>query len=225
VDTSYIRAMEDAPTGSAFITVTPDGQNAIVVSPGANLRLTPEDVDEVADEIRAAGVLVVQMEIAPETVYRAVQVAAAGGTRVVLNLAPPRKPPLPVMRVLDPLVVNESEAAFLLGDSFAGTEAAIGIGAASGLLQLGCRSAVITLGAAGAVVAAGEIVAHFPAPEVQVVDTTAAGDAFVGALAGVLVSGRPVAEATEYAVLAGAAAVSKHGAQDSLPTPGSVEAL
>ncbi len=223
VDTSYVRAVEDVPTGSAFITVTLNGQNAIVVSPGANLRLTPEEVDEVADEIRAAGVLVVQMEIAPETVYRAVQAAAAGGTRVVLNLAPPRKPPLPVMRVLDPLVVNESEAAFLLGDSFAGTEAALG--AASGLLQLGCRSAVITLGAAGAVVAEGEIVAHFPAPEVQVVDTTAAGDAFVGALAGVLVSGRPVAEAAEYAVLAGAAAASKNGAQDSLPTPGSVEAL
>lgn len=223
VDTRYVKAVEDVPTGTAFITVTPDGQNAIVVSPGANRRLTPNDVDEVAAEISEAGVLVVQMEVPPETVYRAVQVAAHGGTRTVLNLAPPRNLPPPVMRALDPLVVNELEAAFLLGSSFRGTEAALG--AASGLLRLGCRSAVITLGAAGAVVAEGGTVAHFPAPQVRVVDTTAAGDAFVGALAGVLSSGRSVAEAAEYAVLAGAAAVSKNGAQDSLPTPESVEAL
>lgn len=176
VDTSLVRALRDTPTGSAFITVTPDGQNAIVVSPGANRRLDPEHVDGAAAAIGQARVLVTQMELPPETVYRAAAVAASAGVRVLLNLAPPREVPKDVLEVLDPLVVNESEASFLLGRRIDGPDEAVK--AASSLIGLGCRSVVLTLGAAGAVVADGDITELLPAPVVSAVDTTAAGDAF-----------------------------------------------
>lgn len=225
VETSLTREASGSQTGAAFITVTPDGENAIVVAPGANRRLTPEDVDAAADGIREARVLVAQMEIAPEAVLRAAEIAAAGGTRVVLNLAPPRDVPPALLSRLDPLIVNEHEAAFLLGRKRkVGGEDAIRT-TASDLLALGPRSIVITLGADGAFVADGASAAHLPAPKVEVVDTTGAGDAFVGALAARLALGETLPDAAAYAARAGAAAVTKEGAQGALPTPEIVETL
>lgn len=223
VDMSLVERDSSSMTGSAFITLTPDGENAIVVAPGANRRLTPEDVDEVSESIAATRVLVSQMEIPPETVLRAAEIADASGTRVVLNLAPPREVPPSLLETLDPLVVNEHEAAFLLGGKVAGEEGAWA--AARDLLALGPRSAVITLGPAGALVADGETITHVPAPEVEVVDTTGAGDAFVGALAARLARGDSLSYAAAYAARAGAAAVTKEGAQSALPTAEIVEAL
>lgn len=223
VDTRHVRVLPGVSTGAAFITVTPDGENAIVVSPGANRRLSPRDVDDASGAIRGAEVLVVQMELAPETVRQAVEVAAGLGTRVVLNLAPVREVLGSLLEPLDPLVVNEHEAAFLLGSAVEGVEGALA--AAPELLSLGSRSAVITLGAEGAVVAGEGGASHFPAPEVPVVDTTGAGDAFVGALAAKLARGASLEEAAAYAVRAGAAAVTKEGAQSSLPTPEAVDSL
>lgn len=223
VDTSLVQALRGTPTGSAFITVTPDGQNAIIVSPGANRRLTPGDVDGAASAIGEARVLVAQMELPTETVYRATSIAESSGVRVLLNLAPPREVPKDVLETLDPLVVNESEASFLLGSRIDGPDEAAK--AASSLLGFGCRSAVLTLGAAGAVVADGNMTELLPAPVVSAVDTTAAGDAFVGALAMRLASGKTLVEAAEYAVRAGAAAVTRSGAQDSLPGPEDVESI
>ena len=123
---------------------------------------------------------------------------------------------------LDPLVVNEHEAAFLLGDDVQGVEGALA--AAGDLLRLGPRSAVVTVGADGAIFAQGEGAEHVPAPEAEVVDTTGAGDAFVGALACRLARGDSLREAVAYAVRAGAAAVTKAGAQGALPTPELLEA-
>jgi len=223
VDTRLVEKASGTATGAAFITVTPDGENAIAVAPGANRRLMPEDVDAVAGEIGAARVLVAQMEVPPASVRRAAEIATGGGTRVLLNLAPMIEVPRELLELLDPLVVNEHEAAFLLGEKVEGVDAARS--AAPDLLSLGPKSAVITLGASGVVVADGSSEAHLPAPEVEVVDTTGAGDAFVGALAARLAGGASLEEAAAYAVRAGAAAVTKEGAQGALPTPDVVEAL
>ena len=223
VDTGLIEAAPDSATGTAFITVTPDGENAITVAPGANRHLTPEDVDGASESIAEARVLVVQMEVPNEVVLRAVEVAAERGTRALVNLAPPFEVPRALLEKLDPLVVNEHEAAFLLGERVEGVDGALS--AAPELLDLGPKSTVITVGEAGAVFAEGESSKHLPAPKVDVVDTTGAGDAFVGALAAQLAQGASLEEAVAYAVRAGAAAVTKEGAQGALPNPETVEAL
>ena len=222
VDADLVKEAAGASTGTAFITVTADGENAITVAPGANRRLTPEDVGDAREAIGGARVLVVQMEVPRETVGRAVEVAGEEGARVVLNLAPPFEVPREVLEGLDPLVVNEHEAAFLLGHPVEGVEGAMG--AAGGLISLGPKSAVVTLGAEGAVFAGDETVGHVPAPTAEVVDTTGAGDAFVGALAFRLAKYDTLEEAVSYAVRAGAAAVTKEGAQGALPTPDVLEA-
>ena len=223
VDTGLVERASGASTGAAFITVTPDAENAITVAPGANRSLAPEDVDAAAGAIGDARVLVAQMEIPVESVLRAVEVAAERGTRALVNLAPTFEVPRELLEELDPLVVNEHEAAFLLGSTVEGVDGALS--AAPKLLSLGPRSVVITVGEAGAVFASGDSTEHLPAPEVDVVDTTGAGDAFVGALATQLARDAKLEEAVAYAVRAGAAAVTREGAQGALPTPEVVEAL
>jgi ribokinase len=223
IDTSLVEQASGEPTGAAFITVTPDGENAITVAPGANRSLTPEDAEAASEKIWDARVLVAQMEIPVETVLRTVEVAAERGTRALVNLAPTFEVSPKLLQRLDPLVVNEHEAAFLLGSGVEGVDGALS--AAPELLSLGPRSAVITVGEAGAVFAEGEASRHIPAPKVDVVDTTGAGDAFVGALAVKLARDTSLEEAVAYAVRAGAAAVTKQGAQGALPTPETVEAL
>jgi ribokinase len=217
VGTALIEEVPHSSTGTAFITVTEDGENSITVAPGANRRLTPEDVDAARGAIAGAAVLVAQMEVPRECVARAVEVAGEVGTRAILNLAPPFDVPRGVLEGLDPLVVNEHEAAFLLDEGVEGIEAALA--AASTLLALGPKSAVVTVGADGAIFAVGEDAGHVPAPEAEVVDTTGAGDAFVGALALRLARGASLEQAVSYAVRAGSAAVTREGAQGALPTP------
>ncbi|MGH3090427.1 MAG: ribokinase, partial [Rubrobacteraceae bacterium] len=107
VDTSLMRGVEGVATGAAFITLTPDGENAITVAPGANRSLRAEDVEEASEAIKNSHVLVAQLEIPLDVVERAFEVAASGGTRVVLNLAPAREVPPSLLEDLDPLVVNE----------------------------------------------------------------------------------------------------------------------
>jgi ribokinase len=223
IDTSLVERASGKSTGAAFITVTPDGENAITVAPGANRSLTPGDVEAAAEAIGDARVFVAQMEVPVQTVLRAVEVAAEEGTRALVNLAPTFEVPRDLLEKLDPLVVNEHEAAFLLGREVEGVKGALS--AAPELLSSGPRSAVITIGEEGAVLADGESVEHLPAPEVEVVDTTGAGDAFVGALATQIARRASLREAVAYAVRAGAAAVTKEGAQGALPTPEVVEAL
>jgi ribokinase len=223
VDTTLVQEVSGSSTGAAFITVTPDGENAITVAPGANRRLTAEDVDDASGFIGEARVLVAQMEVPPEVVLRAVEVAAGNGTRALVNLAPPFEVPRALLEKLDPLVINEHEAAFLLGESVESVDEALD--AVPRLLSLGPRSVVVTLGEDGAVFSGGESAQHLTAPKVKVVDTTGAGDAFVGALAAKLATDVPLEDAVAYAVRAGAAAVTEAGAQGALPAPETVEAL
>jgi len=220
VDAKYVRTTPDAPTGSAFITVTPDGENAIVVSPGANRSFGPDEVEEAAHTLSETGILVAQLEAPAEAVERAAKLVTESGGRFVFNLAPAREVPESLLRLPDPLVVNEHEARFLLDDDARDSEELT-----AKLIDLGPASAVVTLGASGAVVASGGTTRRFPAPKVEVVDTTGAGDAFVGALAAKLAGGATLERAVPYAVLAGAAAVAQAGAQGSLPTSEEVEGL
>jgi ribokinase len=201
VDVALVRRAE-RPTGIAYITVTPDGENSIVVSPGANASLTVDDV-----HLGAARVLAASLEVPVPVVEHAVAMAAASGARAVVNLAPAARLSPAALSTVDPLVVNEHEAGWLAGSTDPRR-----------LLDLGPRSVVITLGARGAVLADGTGVHEIPAPSVKPVDTTGAGDAFTGALAVGLASGQDLVRAAELAVRVAAVSVTRRGAQPSYPT-------
>ncbi|MFG2669601.1 ribokinase [Streptomyces sp. NPDC048445] len=214
VDTTGV-LVGGAPTGVALITVDPTGDNSIVVSPGANARLTPADIRAAAPLLAAARVVSVQLEIPLETVVETARVLPTG-TRLVLNPSPPAPLPAEVLAACDPLVVNEHEARFILGQDAGTTPESW----ARALTALGPRSVVITLGAGGALAAdtrTGECV-RVRSPEVDAVDTTGAGDAFTAALAWRLGLGEELPMATALAVRVGAAAVTRQGAQASFPT-------
>jgi ribokinase len=217
----------DQPTGTAIVLVTPDGENSIVVAPGANAALDSAHVDATAPLwADGAGVLVVQLEIPLATVRHAVRSAAAAGVRVVLNAAPAAQLDPDVLAVADPLVVNRLEANTLLGAvSSDGCHAAAGW-LVEELLVLGPRSVVLTLGADGCVFAErGSTPQHVPAFHVTAVDSTGAGDAFTGALAVELARGASLAAAVDLATVVSALSVQKTGAQTSFPTRGALQHL
>ncbi|MEW1674944.1 ribokinase [Streptomyces noursei] len=204
----------DARTGTAMIIVSPDGDNSIVVSPGANAALTPQDVAAAQDVIAASAVLSLQLEIPMETVRAAAEAAEGAGTRVVLNPSPtPEDLDRALLSAADPLVVNEHEARQLTGRTD-GTPAEW----AAALRERGARSVVVTLGGDGALVLDDSGTTTVPGVRVEAVDTTGAGDAFTGALATRLAGGAALADAARFAVRVGAAAVTKPGAQPSYPT-------
>jgi ribokinase len=210
-----------APTGVALITVDPSGDNSIVVSPGANGKLTPADIRAAGSLFHASRVVSAQLEIPLETVVEVVRTLPPG-TRFVLNPSPPRPLPQEVLAACDPLIVNEHEARVLLGEAGLSD---VPEDWARLLLARGPRSVVVTLGARGALVASAEGVARVPSVRVEAVDTTGAGDAFTAALAWRLGSGESLADAAAYAARVGAAAVTRAGAQESYPTAAEVAAL
>ncbi|WP_108999552.1 ribokinase [Streptomyces rishiriensis] len=222
VDTTGVLA-GGAPTGVALITVDPSGDNSIVVSPGANGRLTPADVRAASGLLHASKVVSAQLEIPLETVVEVVRNLAPGG-RFVLNPSPPRPLPAEVLAVCDPLIVNEHEAKVILGE--AGDTAADPEDWARLLLAKGPRSVVVTLGAEGALVASADGGVRRVAPvKVDAVDTTGAGDSFTAALAWRLGAGASLAQAAAYAARVGAVSVTRRGAQESFPTAEEVDAL
>ncbi|MFF4819173.1 ribokinase [Kitasatospora sp. NPDC001309] len=211
-----------APTGVALITVDPSGDNSIVVSPGANGRLTPEDVRAAGPLLHASRVVSAQLEIPLESVVEVVR-QLPSGTRFVLNPSPPQPLPAEVLAACDPLIVNEHEARVILGGGTVGDDPAAW---ARELLASGPASVVVTLGSEGALVASAEEEAVRVAPvKVDAVDTTGAGDSFTAALAWKLGAGASLVEAAAYAARVGAVAVTRRGAQESFPTTEEVEAL
>ncbi|GLY48272.1 ribokinase [Lentzea sp. NBRC 102530] len=198
------------PTGIAYITVTPDGENSIVVSPGANSDVLKSDVDGL--ELDGVAVLTCSLEVPLETVVHAIGVASEAGVRTVLNLSPVAELPAETLRQLSVLIVNEHEAAQLASDW-------------TGLLDLGPHAAIVTLGARGAAVVERTGVTEVPSIEVaEVVDTTGAGDAFAGALSARLTEGDDLVQAARYAAKVAALSVTKAGAQPSYPTAAEVGA-
>ncbi|MCS7057695.1 MAG: ribokinase [Meiothermus sp.] len=201
-----------APTGVAFIAVDEEGENTIIVSPGANHRLRPEHLTPA--EFEGARVVVLQLEIPLDTVRRAAELGRSAGARVVLNAAPVQKLPEKLLDQVDVLVINESEALGLTGVAPASPEAALEL---AQQLSQKVASVVITLGEQGAVWAGPETSGYRPALRVKSVDNTGAGDAFVGALVAALYEGRDLAEAVRWGVVAGALATTRMGAQSALP--------
>lgn len=210
-----LRAVHRVPgsTGIAVVEVSDDGENTIVVLPGANAEVTPALVASCAETIAGAAVVVVQGELPAEATEAAMRL---GSERMILNLAPVIDLDPEVLLLADPLVVNEHEGALVLA-RLGGREAADEQGVVEGLLKCGLASVVMTLGGAGALVSDGGPVAAVPAPRVDAVDTTGAGDAFAGALAARLSAGATLEDAVRFAVRVGSYAVQRSGAQRSYP--------
>jgi ribokinase len=220
VDTTYVLTDKSA-TGTAIIVVDASGQNSIVLSPGANGKVSPADVD--AFPFQDADMLLLQFEIPLETVIHAARLARQNGLRVILNPAPARPIPDSLLADVDILVPNESELQLLSGQPVTDTDSAVT--AAQALLEKGVKTVIVTLGANGALLVTDEKVTHIPTFKVEVVDTTAAGDAFIGGLAAATLKGKSLEEAVRYGNASGALAATKFGAQPSLPTQNEVEQL
>jgi ribokinase len=218
VDTSQVKVLDGVPSGTAFITVREDGENQIVVSPGANARLTPSDVAAAGAALGGAAVTLLQLEVPLAAVAAAARTAA--GT-VVLNPAPVRELPAELLAEVDVLVPNRVELAQLAGEAVPETVAeAVQLAG-----RLPARAVVITLGADGCLVVEDGDAAHVPAVPIRAVDSTAAGDAFCGGLADALAGGGGLEDAARRAVRVAAAACLRPGAQPSLPGPAELEAL
>ena len=220
VDTSCLATTADVANGVALIAVGADGDNAIVVSPGANSRLSVADVEAAGDVLGAAAVTLLQLEAPVEAVAAAAEIA--GGT-VVLNPAPAPSEPLPakLLEAVDVIVPNQTELALLVGH-----DGPVDIAIAPDLAaRIPVATVVVTLGALGALAVSEGDVTHVEAPEVTPADTTAAGDSFCAALADALVRGESIVEAVHWAVRVGAATTLRAGAQPSLPTAVEVSAL
>lgn len=221
LDVSGVLVRDGVSTGAGLVAVVPGGENAIVVAPGANETLSPEDVDDARERILAADLLMLQNEIPPGANLRAVEIAESGETRVMLNAAPARDLPDELLGRVDVLVVNEVEARQLSG---CGDDVS-----ASGLARrLGARGpelVAVTLGGQGAVLFDGQSVVRTPSFAVEAVDSTGAGDAFCAGLALALLEGGRMETALRRACAAGALATTRRGALPSLPSHAEVEAL
>jgi ribokinase len=211
VETTFIRKDLQAATGVAFISVETSGQNSIVVASGANALLTPEDVSAAQEAFDGASVLLLQLESPLHAVTRAIELAHRHGAQVVLNPAPAQLLEVDFLNRVDYIIPNQTELALLTGME----SISEGVNA---LKTWGIRRVIVTLGEEGVLVAENENQVHLPADLVTVVDTTAAGDAFVGAFAVALNEGHPTLTAAAWGKAAGALAVTRAGAQPSLPT-------
>lgn len=212
----------EAASGVALIMVDSRGENMIAVASGANSRLTPADVEAVAEHLPGSVVLV-QLEIPMEAVEHAVSMASRAGARVILNPAPARPLPDPLLQRVSILTPNEGELAVLAGRPVHDPETARL--AAASLLERGVKTVIVTLGAQGALLVDSGGSRLEPARRVEAVDTTAAGDAFNGALAWALAGGATLAEAVRLANRAASISVTRPGAQPSLATRRELEEL
>ncbi len=216
---------DSAPTGVALIVVDRQGRNQIAVAPGSNRSLLPGTIDGNETFLDSGALMLLQLEIPIATVERALRFARACGMTTILNPAPACTLPESLLRHIDLLTPNETEAEALTGIVVRDPNGAED--AARALLARGPRVVIVTLGALGALLCAESFVRYLPAVPVRVIDTTAAGDAFNGALAAVLADREPLSalrdarfleEAARFANAAGALATTKRGTQESLPT-------
>ena len=213
----------DAASGVAIIVVDDVGENSIVVLSGANMRLTPADVEAAESVIARSGVMLLQLESPLDAVTRAAELGRRHGATVVLNPAPARPLPPELLSLVDVLIPNETETTMLTGLPV--SDEADMRAAAAALQSRGVGAVILTLGERGAFLIHDDVAQHIPAFAVQPVDTTAAGDAFVGGFAVALAEGRPLPEAVRWGNAAGALAATGLGAQPSLPRRAAVEAL
>ena len=222
IDTHGVEAV-GALTGRALIAVAEDGENHIVVVPGANWLVSAAHIEHNRTRIDSARVVLTQLEIPLDAVEEALRRARAGGARTILNATPPVELAPVLVALIDVLIVNEHEAAAMASRPVTNPAQAVEAGLA--LRRQGCGVVVVTLGSEGAVLVSEQATIHEPAIAVEAIDTTAAGDAFAGGFAARLADGATWAEALRWAVAAGALAAMALGAAPSIPMRADVEQL
>ena len=222
IDTRHVVLTDGVASGVATITVDHNGENCIVVAGGANLLLSPEDVDRATADIRSAALLLMQLETPLPALIHAARLAHDSGVRVVLNPAPYPKKPLPaeLLQNVDIIIPNETEAAYMAGIQV--VDDASALAAIRKMQSMGVKEAIITVGKQGAYTLCDDQLVRVPAVEVKAVDTTAAGDTFCGALCVALTKGMPMADAIRIACKAASISVTRRGAQPSVPTAAEV---
>jgi ribokinase len=224
VDIDAVGVTEGA-TGAASITVARSGENAIVVIPGANAAVTPGYVQQHADAIRNAGIVLAQLEIPLETIEYLADLCSNDAVPFILDPAPARELPAGILSRVSWFTPNETEAAFYaehIDPSLAGADPSR---MATAFLKTGVGAVALKLGERGALLASGSVTEHVPSVPVQAIDSTAAGDAFNGAFAVGLMSGMKPTEAARFACAAAAISVTRRGAQPSMPDRADVERL
>jgi ribokinase len=222
IDTRFVHVVPGVSTGVAPIFVEPSGQNRIIVVKGANDRLLPADIDAAAAELAAVDTIILQFEVPLPTIYHAVRFARARGVRCIVNPAPALPADLASLTAADYFIPNETEAETLTGKPVKSLPDAERCAAA--LLEKGFRRVVLTLGERGSMIAGPEGSVHVPASPVTPVDTTGAGDAFIGSLATLLAEGLPERQAVAGANLYAALSTTRVGTQKSFPTRAAFEA-
>jgi ribokinase len=222
IDITHVREAADEASGVALIEVDAQGRNSIAVAPGANFALTAEDVEAAMAAIGAFDALVMPLETPIETIEAGARIASERGSLVILNPAPARELSDELLRMVDVLVPNEFELGSITGMPCQ-SEAELRVAGAA-LQQRGPGSVIVTMGARGALVLGGKtnLSELVPTFAVDAVDSTAAGDCFVGALAVGMCKSMGLRDAAEYAVAAAAISVTRFGAQPSLPTSSEV---
>jgi len=221
IHTDYVVQTKEAPSGVALITVDDAGDNVIVVAPGANLKLSPEDVRKAQSVIASSGAVAAQLEVPLETVEFAARLANDAGVPFILDPAPAQKLSDELLRMVDVLTPNETEAEILTGIEVTDEDSALA--AAKDLLQRGVKAVILTMGAKGYLLATKDAAQFVPSVKVNAVDATAAGDAFTGSLAVGLAQGKTLRDAALFANHVAALSVTKMGAQSSMPDAEQVE--
>jgi ribokinase len=216
VETKYVIRDPEVSSGMAFVTVDGQGENTIVIYPGANGKLSVADIDSIVDEIRSSHIVLSQLEVPLSTVQKTAEIASDCNVPFILNPAPvPSRDISKILEYVDILCPNKTEVESLTGVKIQNMDDAKK--ACGSLLNTGVKTVVLTLGAAGAFVFGNGIELHIESPRVKVRDTTGAGDAFVGAFSLSLASGKPIADAVKFANSTAAISVTKDGTQSGLP--------
>jgi ribokinase len=227
VDTRLVAVDESAATGVAVITIDAHGENEIILAAGANGTFAPERLAPALGALRSARVVLLQLEIPLATVLRAAAEARSAGAVVILDPAPAIPIPDQLLSLADYVTPNERELAILVGGTPTGDDTPLDAvdAMARTVLARGAARVLVKLGARGARLVAPEMARSWPARQVHAVDTTAAGDAFNGALAAALTEGASLDQAVRFATTAASISVTRAGAQPSLPTRSEVEAV
>lgn len=221
IDTRFMTQTDAEGTGTALIFVGDDGENSITVAPGANYHLKREQIDAAKEVLQSAELILMQLEIPMDSVEYVLEKAIGWNTRVMLNPAPAKPLSDLALQRLHTLVVNETEAEIVSGEKLTGTDSVARI--AQQLRDKGPKVVIVTLGAKGAYVTSEEYTGLVPGYKVDALDTTAAGDVFCGALATALCDAVGIEKAIKFANAAGAIAVTRLGAQPSVPDKSEIE--